>query len=165
MTIQVIHTEDLDHDSTYSESVIEMIAKFRGIIVKSNLETYGYHLPESAIAELESRYCTIRPIDLKKICREVFESDFHSNKPEHFNELEYLDQLEIGIESEYFEQELLTNRELADLPASGWLNSRIDTSKYYESISWARKVNFPMFEVCKNQGELCIVWRGSFYVA
>ena len=58
----------------------------------------------------------------------------------------------------------LSNKELADLPET-WQNSKVDTSKYYESVMKAWEVDRPTFYRFKAEGRLCMVNAGKYYIA
>ena len=57
----------------------------------------------------------------------------------------------------------ITNKELCNLPET-WENSRIDTSKYYESVTAAYEVDADSYQELKKAGDLCQEHKGRFYV-
>lgn len=60
---------------------------------------------------------------------------------------------------------LLSNKEMADLPDTGWHNFTEDSSKYYVSFLQAWEVDRPLYESCKLEGNLCIIHEGKYYIA
>ena len=58
----------------------------------------------------------------------------------------------------------ISNHELF-LLAEEWENSKIDTVKYYESITSAHEVDELTFQTAQKDGFLCQVYNNRFYVA
>jgi len=58
----------------------------------------------------------------------------------------------------------ISNHELF-LLAEEWENSRIDTAKYYESVTSAHEVDELTFQIAQKDGFLCQVYNNRFYVA
>ena len=58
----------------------------------------------------------------------------------------------------------ISNHELF-LLAEEWENSRIDTAKYYASITSAHEVDELTFQIALKDGFLCQVYNNRFYVA
>ena len=57
----------------------------------------------------------------------------------------------------------ITSKELCDLPET-WENSRIDTTKYHESVTAAYEVDSDTYQELKKAGDLCQEYEGVFYV-
>ena len=58
----------------------------------------------------------------------------------------------------------ISNHELF-LLTEEWENSRIDTAKYYESITSAHEVDELTFQIALKDGFICQVYNNRFYVA
>jgi len=58
----------------------------------------------------------------------------------------------------------ISNHELF-LLAEEWENSRLDTSKYYESITSAHEVDELTFQTARKDGFICQVCNNRYYVA
>ena len=58
----------------------------------------------------------------------------------------------------------ITNEELADLPES-WENATVDVSKYFPCVMRAYEVNEETYTQCKDDGDMCMVYKFRYYVA
>lgn len=58
----------------------------------------------------------------------------------------------------------ISAKELFDL-SEDWENSKIDRRKYYESVADAFEVDKELYDELKNDGALCQVCDGRYYIA
>jgi len=59
----------------------------------------------------------------------------------------------------------LSDKDMADLPSSGWQNMLVDARKYYPSILAIWEVDHDRYETARAEGILCREYGGKYYIA